>query len=267
MNSLRVMAADEILPCLCNCDKGLLVDYLYCDTSDIRKARERLGKMLYSIAFHLGFLNQNPLYASRFYVRMFARNFFDCAETTGMLLIHKYDLALSCPDMLFHGTTSKNLPSIMKKGLDPSEAGQVWKDIIDTMLDWVYLTDSLYAAECFSIVAATRLGGDPVILKVNVRDLKGSLNVDYEQFDDKPKRVAFDVYKEFWSEHTLSPRRIRGHYKIPTPYNLSYCMHSLKKHFQEEISEEQETAISYFNRRHEELHQFLATFQQQRIDS
>jgi hypothetical protein len=159
-----------------------------------------------------------------------------------------------------------NLSRILEEGLNPLKAGQVWKeDVVYSgakkfVLPRSYLTDSLYAAEYFAQVAEKRIGGTPIILKVNVKGVKESLFLDIEQFEkeNEPTKVGFDTYKEFWFEQSLPPSRIKGWHIIPTR-SLSLVMFAVQEYFQKEVSKNPELKAirDYYQQFHENIRKSL----------
>ena len=242
---MRILNATEILPCLCTCDKTSLADVMFCSMHDIKIAKRTLLEMLcifgkqMMIVYPVVTLGDfgNKEYVSLNYVRKFNNNFWRCVYTTGEFMLGKYSITNHCPDILYHGTSSLNLANILREGLDPLKAGQVWKEDAlgeEEFIDhWSYLTDSLYAAEYFAHAAEVRIGGDPIILKVNVKGIKENLFCGIEQFEaeNNPIKLGFGTYKEFWFEQPLPPNRIKDGYHLPTP-SLGHVMLEIKEYFQ-----------------------------------
>lgn len=247
---MKRLNATEILPCLCTCDKSSLADVLFCSMHDIQIAKRTLLGMLRCFGTQMMIVFPvmtpgdfgNKKYVSLNYVRKFNNNFWRCVYTSGEFFVSKYEIANLCPDTLYHGTSSVNASNILKEGLNPIKAGQVWKEDAmgeeEFIAHWSYLTDSLYAAEYFAHAAEVRIGGDPIILKVNVKGIKESLFFDIEQFEEEnnPIKLGFDTYKEFWLEQPLPPNRIKDGYHLPTP-SLGHVMMEIKEHIQKEFRE------------------------------
>jgi len=130
------------------------------------------------------------------------------------------------PNTLYHGTTTLFLSSIMKEGLLLGKAGQCWtEDYKDEPLK-ICLTDSLYAAEFFAHVAAKKIGGEPVVLSIDIKGMN-TLKIKIEVFTSNGggSRV-FDIYREFFFTEPIPPDRVKGWYRLPEPsaFMLLICL-------------------------------------------
>lgn len=151
-----------------------------------------------------------PKYRSRF-----VNNLFACF--VNMVHLHRGLLKrIPIPNTLFHGTTTAFLTNTMKEGLTPSKAGQCWIEDKCKKLRKVCLTDSLYAAEYFALVAAEEVGGEAVVLKVNVKGIQNKMHITAETLSSDGSTV-FDTYFEFYFTEPILPDRIKVWYVLPKP--------------------------------------------------
>lgn len=120
------------------------------------------------------------------------------------------------PKTLFHGTTTAFLTNIAKEALHPSKVGQCWIEDKYKKPRKVCLTDSLYAAEYFALVAAEEVGGGAVVLKVNVKGLEDKMYTMTETLSNDGSTV-FGKYFEFYFTESIPPNRIRVWYVLPKP--------------------------------------------------
>jgi hypothetical protein len=118
------------------------------------------------------------------------------------------------PNRVYHGTSTSLYPLIMKYGLLPSKFGLCWKEDREKKVPKVCLTDSLYAAEYFAYNASEEIGGDPIVLKINIEDIKEHLNIRLENFVNGCS-TPLDVYKEFYSRASIASSLMVGWYLVP----------------------------------------------------
>jgi hypothetical protein len=125
-----------------------------------------------------------------------------------------YDVVAETPNILFHGTNTLSLPDINRRGLDPALAGRCWTKTVPYT---VHLTDSMLAAEFHARNAVTAHSGDPVILRINVKNFKQRfiVHTNFGQVDG-----AFDMYTRFASREILPPNLIRNRYVFPQQPSL-----------------------------------------------
>lgn len=98
---------------------------------------------------------------------------------------------------LYHGTSSKNVPSIKKLGLEPGHAkgGVVYAhehhilgitEVDDEREPSVFIAESRDSAIDFAGIAVEEVGGEPVVLVLHVPDQKfAAFSVD-EAFSEEP---------------------------------------------------------------------------------
>lgn len=161
------------------------------------------------------------------YIHVFSITFFHSLISLKELMSSMRILIDQIPNTLYHGTTTKFLPEIIKEGLLPIKAGKCWKDVNDQQ---VYLTDSLFAAEFFALKATKKFGGEPVILLINVKGLKEKFKVGIERFD-KETPSAFDIYKEFSIEEPISPKRIKDWYIFREHQSLFILLNQIQSFY------------------------------------
>ena len=105
---------------------------------------------------------------------------------------------------LYHGTTTKHLDHILKKGITPRYKNSIgnWKDN-PSRDDMVYLSDA-YACY-FAYVTAGEQGGEPLVLEVNVKKDRLYPDEDYlEQFtriDPAWKDIVENTTMEHRTKH------------------------------------------------------------------
>jgi hypothetical protein len=144
------------------------------------------------------------------YLRKIVKNIFDCLITNRETYLGNF----IPPDRLYHGTTSKFLCKIVREGLIPSSPGQYWDEDKHKWVKRVDLTDNIYAAEYFAIIAANRFGGNPIIIEVDVNGLKDKLKVRSWYL---PTRCVIDFFKEIYFTRVIPSKRIKNWYFIPSP--------------------------------------------------
>lgn len=84
------------------------------------------------------------------------------------------------PLVLYHGTSSKNFPEIMRFGLMPSPERSNFKEENLFHEDYIFLTSNFIKAEFHAIKAAREdKGAEPIILELEVPD-KSKLKQDYD---------------------------------------------------------------------------------------
>jgi hypothetical protein len=64
---------------------------------------------------------------------------------------------------MYHGTTTKKLPEILRRGLVPDAPDRAWHN---TTPGWVYLCADVSCTEKYARKAVATFGGDPVVLRV-----------------------------------------------------------------------------------------------------
>lgn len=105
---------------------------------------------------------------------------------------------------VFHGTTEKYLPEIMKKGLIPNSNVSNW-DIEVTGINSqnkrpIYLTTDFNVAKSHAINASEKNGSKPVVLKIKIPDMS-KIDYDFDSFNNETD-PNFDVknqYKQMYS--------------------------------------------------------------------
>jgi hypothetical protein len=164
------------------------------------------------------------------YLHIFAKNFFDSMYTTRSYLERGYLQHMDVPDILYHGTDETRWCNIKKQGLDPCKIGTNLASKDEEKA--VFLTDSLYVADMYSLSAQQSFGGRPIILRVNIGDLKDKLFLGYDRFPLDPYR-AYQIYKEFSVRERISPRNIRNFYMLPKDVSLFLIFHEFEIHSSE----------------------------------
>jgi hypothetical protein len=163
------------------------------------------------------------------YLHIFAKNLFDSMYTTRSYLARGYLQYMDVPDILYHGTDETHWCNIRKEGLDPCKAGQNWTEDKEKA---VFLTDSLYASDYYSLFAEQNHNGRPIILRVYIGDLRDKLSVGTEKLR-KDNVKAYSVYKEFIVKERISPRNIRNFYLLPENVSLYRIFRDFENHFSE----------------------------------
>jgi len=133
----------------------------------------------------------------------------------GYLKQKLYKREFRIPNILYHGTTTVFLSRIRDVGLLPSETGKNWEEDRTRGIRKVCLTDNLYAAEFYAIIAAKKWGGQPVVLEINVKSIKKLAKIRFEIFQSKR---PIDIYREIYFTTTISSKKIKNWYVVP---NLS----------------------------------------------
>lgn len=150
------------------------------------------------------------------YYSKFVNNLFTCFKNM-VYLQQRLWRRISLPHILFHGTTTVFLPNIATKGLLPSKAGKCWSEGKYKEPRKVCLTNSLYAAENFALVATNRAGGEAVVLKVNIKELENKMHIIIDTLSNDGLTV-FDKHFEFYFMKPVSPDgRIKVYYVLPKP--------------------------------------------------
>lgn len=72
----------------------------------------------------------------------------------------------------------------------------------------------MYAAEFYAINAAEKIGGEPVVLVLNIRDTRKKMKIRFEIFKNGPS-TPLDMYKEIYFDEPIPPDRIRNWYFVP----------------------------------------------------
>lgn len=163
------------------------------------------------------------------YVRRFTKNLFDCLISCCKVRKGIFDADTDIPSKVYHGTSTKFLSEIRKNGLLPSKAGQYWEEDKDKKPHKVCLTDSMYAAEFYARNATEIIGGQPVVLVFNIRDVREKIKIRFEIFKDEPS-TPFDIYREIYSHEPIPPDKIRDWYFVPE-ISANTVLHDLKHHY------------------------------------
>jgi hypothetical protein len=178
------------------------------------------------------------------YLRIFSRNLLESLLTTAKYLQGEFDTMTDTPDILFHGTTKKFLPVILKEGLNPAKAGLNWKE---DQAKKSFLTDSMYIAEFYALKASMTHGGEPAVLEIDVQNLKNKLHCSAEHFDEEIPR-GISIYKQFACEERIPPNRINNHYIIPKTHLLYRLIWKIKKNLTEEAKIKARHLRALYNR-------------------
>jgi len=144
------------------------------------------------------------------YLRKIVKSIFECLITNLKFSSGNF----TPPDTLYHGTTNKFLAKILREGLIPSAPGHYWDEDKHKWIEKVDLTDSMYAAEYFALIAVNRFGGKPIIIEVDVSGLKDELKVRLWYL---PTKCVIDAFKEIYFTRVIPSRRIKNWYYIPSP--------------------------------------------------
>ena len=172
------------------------------------------------------------------YYSKFVNNLFACFAN--MVHLHQGLLkAIPIPNTLFHGTTIAFLPNIAKEGLHPSKAGQCWIEDKCKTPRKACLTDSLYAAEYFALVAAEEVGGGAVVLKVDVKGLEDKMHIMTETLSNDGSTV-FGKYFEFYFTEPIPSNRIKVCYVLPKPSAYELLTYAIYRHNLSESSKEED---------------------------
>lgn len=150
------------------------------------------------------------------YADLFLKNLFHCFKVSwGWFL---WGNRINTPTTLFHGTTTRFLSETMEQGLLPCKTGTCWEEDKYNEFKKVCLTDSLYAAEYFAHVATKKFGGEPIVLRVDVRGMRHMLTIRSETLLERNGGFrVFDSYMEMSSTEPISQDRIRDWYILPKP--------------------------------------------------
>ena len=146
------------------------------------------------------------------YYSGFVNNIYACIKRQHSL---QHGLRVSLPRKLFHGTTTMFLEGIRKEGLQPSRRGKVWTEDKDKLLKKVCFTDSLLAAEYFAYFAAEQCGGEPVVLKINIKGLEDKMIKKPENLNRDGLFTVFECCNEFYFTEPVPSNRIKGWYVLP----------------------------------------------------
>jgi hypothetical protein len=146
------------------------------------------------------------------YYSGFVNNIYACIKRQHSL---QHGLRVSLPRKLFHGTTTMYLEGIRKEGLQPSRRGKVWTEDKDKLLKKVCFTDSLLAAEYFAYFAAQQCGGEPVVLKINIKGLEDKVIVKPENLNRNGLFTVFECCNEFYFTEPVPSNRIKSWYLLP----------------------------------------------------
>lgn len=133
------------------------------------------------------------------------------------------------PQLMYHGTSSKNLRSILKQGLIPDPKKRVWQDdpnaastytqITRRSLKGVYLASNYSTASSASLTAAQKSKSERLIVVAQVQPRSGFADEDDISFGAKRaiKAAMFDPRhvgsEEFWPlewvKYTLDPSSVK----------------------------------------------------------
>jgi len=138
------------------------------------------------------------------YSKKIVKNLFDCLISCIFYLSDKF-MKIYLPDRLYHGTTTEFLPEIRENGLLPSETGKCWGKDSKKGIQKVCLTDCMYVAEYYAVIAAKKWGGKPIVLEIDVKDIKDKSQIRFELFKF---RRPIDVYKEIYFTYSISQKRL-----------------------------------------------------------
>ncbi len=185
----------------------------------LNRARRHLGKHLYSSYGRYGCQGsrvetQRGSISIFTYVNRFTRSLFRCLRNCSKYEMGVFNAITDLPNRVYHGTSTKFLNLILKEGLLPSKYSQCWKEDKEQKSPMVYLTDSVYAAERFAIEASRRIGGEPIVIEVNIMRLKDKLNFRLEK-SYNGHSTTLNIYMEIYSENPIHPTLISNLYMLP----------------------------------------------------
>lgn len=184
---------------------------LQLNTYRVKKAKKRTLVLLLLLDHEIRKTESNHN-AFKYYSK-FLNNLFACFEN--MVHLHQGLLRrIPTPRILFHGTATVSLPGIVKEGLHPSKAGQCWSEDKYKKPRKVCLTNSQYAAEYFALVAAEEVGGEGVVLEINVKGLEDKMRIRAETLSNGSS-ILFGKYFEFCFTEPIPPDRIKISYILP----------------------------------------------------
>jgi len=166
----------------------------------------------------------------RSYLQIYVKNLFNSTLTLSRLLKKRSLPITNIPDILFHGTTTKFFNSIIDEGLLISEAGKCGRD----KEKGIWLTDSLYAAEGFALNATDKYAGEPMILLIDISELKNKLKLSYGKNRINYPSV-FDYFKRFSVDTSISPEQILDYCIIPKDESLFLLLETIRRYYVEQF--------------------------------
>jgi hypothetical protein len=166
----------------------------------------------------------------RSYLQIYVKNLFNSTLTLSRLLKKRSLPTTNIPDILFHGTTTKFFNSIINEGLLISEAGKCGRD----KEKGIWLTDSLYAAEGFALNATDKYAGEPMILLIDISELKNKLKLSYGK-NRRNYPSVFDYFKRFSVDTSISPEQILDYCIIPKDESLFLLLETIRRYYVEQF--------------------------------
>ena len=93
--------------------------------------------------------------------------------------VYKGEALGAVPDVVYHGTTTVYLKDIIKAGLRPGVSDSNYADRNIEHPNLVFFTSKLDEAQHHAVHTASRVGGDPLVLKISIPD-KNLIVPDYD---------------------------------------------------------------------------------------